>query len=151
MLKILALRGQLLRITSIRSIRKRRKERALTQLPQGLPYSTRRTTSPLILPELVRTSTTPNYRTNGASAAAGQPELPWNPLPGQYQDAAGTDLYRPNLPVNPYRTIDSSTVNLTTFNGTSSEEHNIGATATRQLEGKSRPGNVVVVAWRRAE
>jgi hypothetical protein len=96
-----------------------------------------------IAPELLRTGTTPNYRTTHLQRLA-NPELPWNPLPGQYQDVSGTDLYRPSLPVNPYRTIDSSTINLTTFNGTSSEEHNIGTTADQAMqEGKLRP-------WERA-
>ena len=30
--------------------------------------------------------------------------------------------YRPNLSINPYRTIDSSSVNLTAFNGVSRAE-----------------------------
>ena len=92
-----------------------------------------------IAPELMRTGTTPNYRTTHLQRLA-NPQLPWNPLPGQYKDVAGTDLYRPSLPVNPYRTIDSSTVNLTAYNGTSSEEHNIGNTADQAAEeGKLRP------------
>jgi hypothetical protein len=92
-----------------------------------------------VAPELMRTGTTPNYRTTHLQRLA-NPELPWNPLPGQYKDAAGTDLYRPNLPVNPYRTIDSSTVNLTAFNGTSSEEHAIGMNNGLAVEeGKLRP------------
>lgn len=92
-----------------------------------------------LAPELSRTGTTPNYRTTHLQRLA-NPELPWNPPPGEYKDATGADIYRPNLPVNPYRTIDSSTVNLTAFNGTSSNESIIGNSDNRNIaEGKLRP------------
>ncbi len=94
-----------------------------------------------LAPELTRTGTTANYRTVHLQRLA-NPELPWNPLPGKYKDPAGNDLHRPNLPINPYRTIDSSTVNLTAFNGPSSEEHIIGGkdhADQPEIEGKLRP------------
>jgi hypothetical protein len=74
--------------------------------------------------ELVRTGTTANYRTIHLQRLA-NPLLPWNPPPNQYKDSTGKDMHRPNLPINPYRTVDSSTVNLTVFNGPSEEEHRI--------------------------
>ncbi|MEX0612574.1 MAG: hypothetical protein WD229_10695, partial [Pirellulales bacterium] len=75
-------------------------------------------------PELMRTGTTANYRTIHLQRLA-NPLLPWNPPPGQIKvkDAAGNDkdLHLPNLPINPYRTVDSSSVDLTAFNGASDE------------------------------
>ncbi|MCI0331954.1 MAG: hypothetical protein L0228_01860 [Planctomycetes bacterium] len=71
--------------------------------------------------ELMRNGTTRNYRTLHLQRLA-DPTLPWNPPPGQYKDSAGNDLYRPNLPVNPYRTIDAASADLTAFNGASSRE-----------------------------
>src|SRR4029079_9819276 len=64
--------------------------------------------------ELTRTGTTANYRTIHLQRLA-NPLLPWNPLPGE----AG---HEPTLPVNPYRTIDLSSVDLTAFDGASNAE-----------------------------
>jgi hypothetical protein len=81
----------------------------------------------LIRPELLRTGTTPNYRTVHLQRLA-NPLLPWNPPPGQFfarptsPGAPGADLHRPNLPINPYRTVDTASVNLTAFNGVSEGE-----------------------------
>ncbi len=69
-------------------------------------------------PELVRTGTTDNYRTVHLQRLA-NPLLPWNPPPGQIKDVTGTDMNQPNLPVNPYLTVDTSSVDLTAFNGVS--------------------------------
>jgi hypothetical protein len=76
-----------------------------------------------VAPELLRNGTTANYRTIHLQRLA-NPALPWNPAPGQFKDQIGNDLYRPNLPINPYRTVDSSSVDLTAFNGTTSAEAN---------------------------
>ena len=91
-------------------------------------------------PETMRTGTTANYRMIHLQRLA-NPLLPWNPPPGQYFDTnvkPPRDLYRPNLPVNPYRTIDSASVNLTAFNGVSAAEGKID-TNKRTREGKVRP------------
>lgn len=84
-----------------------------TEAPYDTPFDT--------APELKRNGTTRNYRTLHLQRLA-DPTLPWNPPPGQYKDASGADMHMPNLPVNPYRTIDSSSVDLTAFNGTSRRE-----------------------------
>jgi len=49
------------------------------------------------------------------------PLLPWNPepAPGPNPSANG---HKPDLPVNPYRTVDSSSANLTVFNGRNAGE-----------------------------
>ncbi len=84
-------------------------------------------------PELVRTGTTANYRTIHLQRLA-NPLLPWNPPPGQFYDStddptnaathAQHDMHKPNLPVNPYLTVDTSSVDLTAFNGVSNAEGN---------------------------
>lgn len=74
-------------------------------------------------PELVRTGTTSNYRTIHLQRLA-NPLLPWNPPPGQIKDVAGNDQNQPNLPVNPYLTVDTASVDLTAFNGVSEGEGN---------------------------
>jgi len=84
-----------------------------TEAPYDTPFD--------IAAELKRNGTTRNYRTIHLQRLA-DPTLPWNPPPGQYKDASGADLHLPNLPVNPYRTIDSSSVDLTAFNGASRRE-----------------------------
>jgi hypothetical protein len=93
-----------------------------------------------IASELIRTGTTANYRTIHLQRLA-NPQLPWNPPPNQFTDQFGNDVFRPNLPVNPYRTIDSSSLNLTAFNGTSSDESDIGGknSGLADDEGKLRP------------
>jgi hypothetical protein len=67
--------------------------------------------------ELIRNGTTPNYRTVHLQRLA-NPQLPWNPLP-TYSDGTANSNYKAGLPVNPYLTVDSSPVDLTTFNGAS--------------------------------
>lgn len=79
-----------------------------------------------LAPELLRNGTTANYRTVHLQRLA-NPMLPWNPLPGQFFKPAPTgtgkvDMYQPNLPINPYRTVDTASVDLTAFNGVSRAE-----------------------------
>jgi hypothetical protein len=100
--------------------------------------------------ELNRTGTTANYRTIHLQRLA-DPLVPWNPPPGQVKDATGKDMHKPNLPINPYRTVDSSSVDLTAFNGVSDAEGSyptepIGVTARDQQHdfGQFRP-------WKRNE
>ncbi len=79
-----------------------------------------------VAPEMMRVGTVPNYRTLHLQRLA-NPTLPWNPPPGQFFEpaptavnpAAQSDMYRPNMPINPYRTIDTASVNVTAFNGAS--------------------------------
>jgi hypothetical protein len=70
--------------------------------------------------ELVRNGTTPNYRSIHLQRLA-NPALPWNPPP---LDEKGNEnkSYQPHLPVNPYQTVDSQSVDLTAFNGASERE-----------------------------
>ncbi len=70
--------------------------------------------------ELVRNGTTQNYRSIHLQRLA-NPTLPWNPLP---YDSAGNlhPMYRAWLPVNPYRTVDSQSVDITAYNGASKLE-----------------------------
>ena len=70
--------------------------------------------------ELVRNGTTQNYRTLHLQRLA-DPTLPWNPLPNDFAGKANP-LHRANLPVNPYRTIDSQSVDLTAYNGATEYE-----------------------------
>jgi hypothetical protein len=72
--------------------------------------------------ELVRTGTTANYRTIHLQRLA-NPLLPWNPE-SKLANGEPNPEWRPNMPINPYRTIDSSSVNLTAFNGVSKVEAN---------------------------
>jgi hypothetical protein len=77
-------------------------------------------------PELLRNGTTANYRTIHLQRLA-NPMLPWNPAPGTFKDSAlatAVDMYRANMPINPYITVDTSSVNLTSFNGVSEAESN---------------------------
>jgi hypothetical protein len=74
--------------------------------------------------ELMRTGTTPNYRTIHLQRLA-NPLLPWNPEP-KLANGEPNPEYRANMPMNPYRTVDSSSVNLTAFNGVSEVEANYG-------------------------
>jgi hypothetical protein len=70
--------------------------------------------------DLIRNGTTQNYRSIHLQRLA-DPTLPWNPWPF---DSAGNSnpLHRAWLPVNPYRTIDSQSVDLTAYNGASQLE-----------------------------
>jgi len=70
--------------------------------------------------ETIRNGTTQNYRSIHLQRLA-NPTLPWNPLPF---DSAGNpnSLHRPWLPVNPYRTIDSQSTDMTAFNGATTAE-----------------------------
>jgi hypothetical protein len=70
--------------------------------------------------ELVRNGTTQNYRSVHLQRLA-NPALPWNPLP-QNADGTPNRAHRPWLPVNPYRTIDSQSVDMTAYNGASTLE-----------------------------
>lgn len=106
-------------------------------------------------PELERTGSTPNYRTLHLQRLA-NPQLPWNPPPGLYFEPDPTtaatganpnpmrDMYKPNLPINPYRTIDTASVNLTAFNGVSEAEANYpshapGYASFQKEVGQKRP------------
>jgi hypothetical protein len=88
-------------------------------------------------PELMRTGTTANYRMIHLQRLA-NPLLPWNPDPKLADGKTANPEYKPNLPVNPYLTVDSSSVNLTAFNGTSVAEGDIDHTKQKN-EGKMRP------------
>jgi hypothetical protein len=82
--------------------------------------------------DLVRNGTVPNYRSLHLQRLA-NPLLPWNPRPfdelpiisrdptenSQEKDFIHPD-YDPRLPVNPYMTVDSMSVDLTAFNGMNS-------------------------------
>jgi hypothetical protein len=70
--------------------------------------------------ELRRNGTTRNYRTIHLQRLA-DPTLPWNPLP-TLADGKPNPQHNPKLPVNIYRTIDTASADLTTFNGASSRE-----------------------------
>lgn len=74
-------------------------------------------------PELVRTGTTANYRTLHLQRLA-DPTMPWNPPPRLQTAPPGSpaDPHDPSLPVNPYLTVDSSSADLTAFNGVSRAE-----------------------------
>ncbi len=83
-----------------------------TQTPYDEPFD--------LAPELRRNGTTRNYRTIHLQRLA-DPTLPWNPLP-KLPDGKDNPQHDPKLPVNVYRTIDTSSVDLTAFNGASSRE-----------------------------
>ncbi len=70
--------------------------------------------------ELVRNGTTQNYRSIHLQRLA-NPTLPWNPPPVD-EDGNENKLHQVNLPINPYLTIDSQSVDLTAFNGASQFE-----------------------------
>ncbi|QDU58268.1 hypothetical protein Pan181_45010 [Aeoliella mucimassa] len=77
------------------------------------------------------------------------PTMPWNPEPGYnaaYTKISPSDPTRPeysghdpSLPVNPYLTVDSASVDLTIFNGTSSVKVNAPGNETR-FESAERMG-----------
>ena len=87
-------------------------------------------------PELKRNGTTRNYRTVYLQRLA-DPSLPWNPLP-MLPDGKLNPKHNAKLPVNLYLTIDTSSVDLTTFNGTSRREPDMNQT-TVQSEAKQLP------------
>jgi hypothetical protein len=70
--------------------------------------------------ELVRNGTTQNYRSLHLQRLA-NPTLPWNPPPVD-EEGNENKLHQVNLPINPYLTIDSQSVDLTAFNGASELE-----------------------------
>ena len=92
-------------------------------------------------PELKRNGTTANYRVIHLQRLA-NPLLPWNPPPVLADGTTANPEHRSNLPINPYLTVDSASVNLTAFNGTSSAEDDIDI-STQVAQGKVRPGNLV--------
>lgn len=77
----------------------------------------------IIAPELLRNGTTANYRTIHLQRLA-NPMLPWNPPPFLADGKTKNPDHRDNLPINPYRTVDTASVDLTAFNGTTSAEAN---------------------------
>jgi hypothetical protein len=93
-------------------------------------------------PELRRNGTTRNYRTVHLQRLA-DPTLPWNPLPtlpGPNGTTVPNPQHDPNLPVNVYRTIDTASVDLTTFNGTSRREATMAnASIITQIPTEPRP------------
>ncbi len=88
--------------------------------------------------ELTRTGSTANYRTVHLQRLA-NPMLPWNPEPTLADGKTPNPEYRPNLPINPYRTIDSASVNLTAFNGTSGREADYPNPSKQMDDGKMPP------------
>jgi hypothetical protein len=69
--------------------------------------------------ELVRNGTTQNYKSLHLQRLA-NPTLPWNPppyLPDGKSPPTPNMRHQANLPVNPYLTIDSSSCDLTAYNG----------------------------------
>jgi hypothetical protein len=70
--------------------------------------------------DLVRNGTTPNYRSIHLQRLA-NPLLPWNPLP-TYPDGTANSDFNAALAVNPYLTVDSSSVDMTAFNGATNLE-----------------------------
>jgi hypothetical protein len=86
-------------------------------------------------PELTEIGTVPNYRVFHLQRLA-DPTLPWNPPPGHNAwDSERPNQHDPNLPVNPYRTVDTATADLTVFNGTRSEPQNAGPETYRLQKG----------------
>ncbi len=87
---------------------------------------------------LAQTGTTPNFRCVHLQRLA-DPTLPWNPAPGYAShdsERFAVVTHDPSLPMNPYLTVDSASVDLTTFNGTNDELPNPPTTriAFRSLE-----------------
>ena len=89
---------------------------------------------------LSRTGTTANYRTVHLQRLA-NPNWPWNPPPLKADGKTANPEYNALLPVNPYRTVDTSTVDLTSFNGASNAEQELAThdKTKAQNEGKMRP------------
>ncbi len=96
-----------------------------------------------IAPELMRTGTTANYRVFHLQRLA-NPMLPWNPQPLLADGKTANPEYNANLPINPYLTVDTASVNLTAFNGTSRVEHDLDPDIQNK-QGKIDPGNLVDV------
>lgn len=87
--------------------------------------------------ELTGNRTTANYRTVHLQRLA-NPLLPWNPEPKLADGKTPNPEYKANLPINPYLTVDSSSVNLTAFNGVSRVESDLDP-GKQQNESKFRP------------
>ena len=96
-----------------------------------------------IAPELMRTGTTANYRVFHLQRLA-NPMLPWNPQPLLADGKTANPEYNANLPINPYLTVDTASVNLTAFNGTSRVEHDVDPDVQNTI-GMIDPGNLVDV------
>lgn len=80
--------------------------------------------------EFKQEGTVPNYRVVHLQRLA-DPTLPWNPRPEHFaHESVPTTIdndpirqqHDPRLPINPYLTVDSASVDLTVFNGTSSSQ-----------------------------
>ena len=88
--------------------------------------------------ELVRTGSTANYRSIHLQRLA-NPLLPWNPAPFLANGTTANPEYKSNLPINPYLTVDTASVNLTAFNGPSEQEHVMAPAGTSNKLKKARP------------
>ncbi len=66
-------------------------------------------------PETTMNGTTQNYRSVHLQRLA-NPMFPWNP-PQYDEDGNLNGMHHPELPINPYLTIDSQSVDLTAYNG----------------------------------
>ncbi len=73
-----------------------------------------------VRPEFFGYGTQPNYRTIHLQRLA-NPMLPWNPQP-KLPNGEDNPQHDARLPVNEYRTIDTSSVDLTVYNGVSRRE-----------------------------
>ncbi|MFM7070675.1 MAG: hypothetical protein ACKO38_02635 [Planctomycetota bacterium] len=90
-----------------------------------------------LLGNSVTTRTIDNHRSIFLQRLA-NPLAPWNPSPSDpHYGANGMNLHDPSLAVNPYITIDSSTVDLTVYNG---EDKN--------TQEQVMVNNMVVMQWR---
>ena len=76
-----------------------------------------------LLPELIENQTTPNYRTMHLQRLA-NPRLAWNPPPVSATGRVNPQ-HDPTRPVNPYLTIDSLSLDLTSLNSTSAAENQL--------------------------
>jgi hypothetical protein len=89
-------------------------------------------------PELIANQTTPNYRTVHLQRLA-NPLLAWNPPPVR-PDGSIDGEHDATRPVNPYLTIDSMGVDVTSYNGASTKEAGRPGNAS-QLRGAAFPAN----------
>lgn len=76
-----------------------------------------------VLPELIENQTTPNYRALHLQRLA-NPLLAWNPPPLR-PDGRPYPGHDPSRPVNPYMTVDTISLDLTSLNGTSDREREL--------------------------